>query len=252
MHALGNDFCVFGSPTEKKLPDKDLICKICDRHYGVGCDCAVFVGYSNESDYFMHVYNPDGFEAEICGNALRCSAKYVCDSGYFSKKHLNVQTRAGSRNVLVEKSAITTEIGIPHIEKASTINIAGINIPFVSVSLGNPHCVVFVNELTNDEFNFLGRRIENHPNFPEGTNVEFAFVSSNGSIEMRVWERGIGETLSCTTGSCACFAVAKHLGFEEDTCDVIQPGGTLKVISNEDGYLSVTGNCTTVFKGQLI
>ncbi len=252
MHAMGNDFCIFGSPTEKKLPEKDLICKICDRHYGVGCDCAVFIGYSEVSDFYMHVYNPDGYEAEICGNALRCSAKYVCGNGYFSKKNLNVQTKAGIRNVVVGDEKITTEIGIPKIIESTFINIAGINIPCVSVSLGNPHCVIFVNKLSNDEFSFLGKSIENHPFFPEGTNVEFIRIISDDLIEMRVWERGIGETLSCTTGSCASSAAAIYLGNSSKELTVIQPGGDLTVITNDDGLMSVTGSCTTVFKGSLI
>ena len=252
IHAMGNDFCVFGSPFDKNVPDKEFICNICDRHYGVGCDCAVFIGRSDVADYFMHVYNPNGFEAEICGNALRCSAKYICENGYFKKRNFAVQTNSGIKNVSFGEDGITTEIGNAIVNEVNYINVAGVNIPYVSISFGNPHCVVFVKELTDEDFAFLGKSIENHPNFPFGTNVEFAYISNQNTIEMRVWERGIGETHSCTTGSCACVAAANHLGHSFTECDVIQRGGTITVYTDENGIMSVTGDCTTVFKGTLL
>ncbi len=251
MHALGNDFFVFGNPYDKSIPSENLIRRVCDRRYGVGCDCAVFIGRSDIADYFMHVFNPDGFEAEICGNALRCSAKYVCENGYFKKRNFTVQTISGIKTVLVNENDITTEIGKPTINEANCINIAGVNIPYVSVSFGNPHCVIFVKELSDDEFALFGKSIEKHPHFPNGTNVEFAYLSNPNTIEMRVWERGIGETYSCTTGSCACVAAANYLGRDCSKCDVIQHGGTITVITDENGSMSVTGDCTTVFKGTL-
>jgi diaminopimelate epimerase len=251
MQALGNDFCVFGSPADKKQPDAEFIRALCDRHYGVGCDCAVFIGHSETADYFMHVYNPNGFEAEICGNALRCSAKYVCDNGYFTKRLLNVQTKSGVSKVSVVSDSIITEIGTAKIIESDFLNIAGIGIPFVSVSLGNPHCVIFVKNLSDEEFAFLGKSIENNPRFENGTNVEFAFISSPDSIEMRVWERGIGETMSCSTGSCACVAAANHLGKDFNKCDVIQQGGTITVTVNENGSMTAIGDCKTVFRGSL-
>ncbi len=252
MHALGNDFCIFGNPNEKTLPEKALIQHISDRHYGIGCDCAIFIGHSASADYFMHVYNPDGFEAEICGNALRCSAKYICDNGYFKKRNFSVETNCGLRNIFVEGDIITTDIGIPTVMEKSFLNVGGITVPFVYVSVGNPHCVVFVRGHSDEEFSFLGKNIENHPHFPNGTNVEFARISGEDTIEMRVWERGIGETLSCTTGSCACVAAANALGYSFEKCNVIQPGGTVTVICIENGLMKVTGECTTVFKGTLL
>lgn len=252
MHALGNDFCVFGSPFDKTLPDKELIQSICDRRYGVGCDCAVFIGNSERADYFMHVYNPDGFEAEICGNALRCSVKYVCENGYFKKRSFAIQTNSGIKKASVTESCIHTEIGKPIVNEIDHINVAGVNIPCVSVSMGNPHCVIFVKELSNEEFLLFGKSIENHPHFPNGTNVEFANILNDDTIQMRVWERGIGETYSCTTGSCACVAAANSLGHSMQFCNVIQHGGTITVVKDESDIYSVTGECTAVFKGNIL
>lgn len=252
MHALGNDFCIFGSPIDKTLPDKELIKRICDRRYGVGCDCAVFIGKSDFSDYFMHVYNPDGFEAEICGNALRCSVKYVCDNGYFKKRNFYVQTNSGIKKAIFAKDGIITEIGKADVIESSFLCIAGVNIPYVSVSLGNPHCVVFVKSLSDEDFLMLGKAIENHPRFPNGTNVEFARVIDENTIEMRVWERGIGETFSCTTGSCACVAALNLIEGKLLNRSVVQHGGNLLIEVDDTETMSVTGNCTTIFKGTLL
>ena len=252
MHALGNDFCVFGTPNDKSMPDKKFIQSLCNRHYGVGCDCSVFVGWSDEADYYMHVFNPDGFEAEMCGNALRCSAKYVCQNGYFKKRNFSVQTNSGIRQVSVNENDITTEIGKANLNETGYVNVAGINIPYISVSLGNPHCVIFVKELSDEEFVLFGKGLENHPRFPNGTNVEFARISDPDTIEMRVWERGIGETYSCTTGSCACVAAANHLGHGFAECKVKQRDGTVTVSTDDNGNMTVKGGCETVFKATLL
>lgn len=250
--ANGNDFCIFGSPSTRKPPDKTTIRKICDRHYGVGCDCAIYIEYSKSADYFMHVYNPDGFEAEICGNALRCSAKYVKDNGYFSKSALVVDTNCGERKISINDYGITVEIGTPTILGTDQIIFNHEMIPCIFVSMGNPHCVLFVNELSNEDFLLYGRKLENHPFFPNGTNVEFAKIINEHTVEMRVWERGIGETLSCSTGSCACIAAANALGYNFKECDVVQLGGTNSVIIDNNNCMKITGECTTVFKGTFI
>lgn len=251
IHSLGNDFVIFGSPAQKTLPDKDFIKLLCDRHYGIGADCAVFIGSSQHADFFMHVFNPDGFEAEICGNALRCSAKYVTEKGFFKKRNFVAETLSGMRSLSVSNGKIRAEIGAPRVESKGNIEVCGVHFPYVSVSLGNPHCVILVAGLRDDEFSLYGSRIENHPMFPNGTNVEFAAISSGGKIAMRVWERGIGETLSCSTGSCACVAAAIEQGCIADTYDVYQPGGVITV-NCENNNMYITGECTSVFKGELI
>lgn len=252
MHALGNDFVIFGSPARKTLPKSETIRFLCDRHYGVGADCAVFISYSSRGDYFMHVYNPDGFEAEMCGNALRCSAKYVTDRGYFKKRTLTAETCSGLRALKVDNNNVTAEIGKPLILKEGTLSVSGVQLPYTSVSLGNPHCVIFASSLSNDEFTYFGSSVENHPLFPEGTNVEFASVTDSSNILMRVWERGIGETLSCATGSCACAAAAEFNGMCGSTVFVHQTGGTIEVNTRECGNMFICGECVSVFKGNII
>ncbi len=252
MQSLGNDFVIFGSPARSSLPSKSLIQHLCDRHYGVGADCAIFIGASKQHDYFMHVYNPDGFEAEMCGNALRCSARYVTDRGYFAKRALTAETNSGIRNVSLQNHNVCAEIGKATILNNGILNIADVNLHYSYVSMGNPHCVVFLTDLTDEEFNIFGPAIETHSDFPNGTNVEFASINDDNNITMRVWERGIGETFSCVTGSCACVAAAIECGHCNRNVAVHQIGGTVNVETRECGNMFVTGECLTVFKGELL
>ncbi len=252
IHSCGNDFIVFGSPSSIFVPDRELIVGICDRHFGIGADCVICITKSIGHDFFMHVYNPDGFEAEICGNALKCSGKYISDCGYLKKKIYSCETRSGERMITINGDDITAEIGKPEISDRGTLEVAGVHFSFVSVNLGNPHCVVFVNGLRDDEFRFFGSEIEKHPIFPEGTNVEFASIRDDNKILMRVWERGIGETLSCVTGSCACVAAAMT---DRENCgnsfSVVQAGGIIDINVRDDGCMYTTGKCETVFRGTL-
>lgn len=252
MQAYGNDFIVFGSPSAESLPNKEHIKKICNRRYGIGADGAVFIQKSLKADYFMHIYNPDGFEAEMCGNALRCSAEYVRQIGYFSKRTITVETKSGIRSVKFENNVITTEIGRPCIIQKGELRISGISLPYTYVNIGNPHCVLIVPALNDDEFNYLAPLIEQNEIFPNGTNVEFVIPSSDSTLLMRVWERGVGETLSCTTGSCVCAAVAHEEGICDKNVTVQQTGGDIRVNIRECGNTFVSGECKTVFKGELL
>ncbi len=251
MHSMGNDFVVFGSPYNTALPDKNVLTHLCDRRCGIGADCAIYIGKSKQFDYFMHVYNPDGFEAEICGNALKCSAKYVFDRGYYKRNHLFAETLSGTRRLSVLNDSVHAEIGKPYILQQGTLDICGIPLPFASVSVGNPHCVVFVSKLTDDQFYTLAPSIENHPSFPNGTNVEFANIINENNIEMRVWERGIGETLSCITGSCACVAAANALAPCGCKVSVHQRGGIAEITIDKNGNMFNNGKVSTVFTGTI-
>ncbi len=251
MQAMGNDFVFFGSPSATILPDCELIKNICDRHYGIGADCAVFIQKSKNADYFMHVYNPNGFEAEMCGNALRCSAEYVKQSGYYSKQSLTVETKSGLRAVKHIGQTITTEIGKAHIIEKSTLQFFGISLPYIYLNIGNPHCVIFVPAINDEEFNHFASMIENSECFPEGTNVEFVIPLKENVFFMRVWERGIGETLSCTTGSCASAAAALNENLCGHNVQIEQKGGTVNVNIRECGNIFVTGECKSVFSGDL-
>lgn len=252
MHSMGNDFVVFGSPSTTKPPDDKMISLLCDRRYGIGADCAVFIGKSKYNDYFMHVYNPDGFEAEICGNALKCSAKYVIERGYFKRNQLFAETRSGVRELYVDGKFVSAEIGKPRIIQQGCLDLYGVALPYSFVDLGNPHCVVFLSQLTNEQFFAFGPFIEKHQEFPNGTNVEFANIIDANNIEMRVWERGIGETFSCITGSCACVAVANHIGICDSNVSVHQRGGIADIKIDKNGSLSTKGEVSTVFTGKII
>ncbi len=252
IQALGNDFVIFGSPNQQIMPTQKQIKHICDRHYGVGCDCAVFISKSNNADYFMHVFNPDGFEAEICGNALRCSAQYISECGYFKKKSLSAETLSGTRSIRIDQSSVTTEIGKANIISKGQMNVHDSLLDYTYISMGNPHCVIFLTYgLNDDEFTHFGKAIEHHPLFPDGANVEFICITDNNRIVMRVWERGIGETKSCSTGSCAAVAAAIDEGLCSNSVQVYQPGGMIEVETRECGNMFITGKCKTVFKGDI-
>lgn len=252
MQSMGNDFVVFGSPSSAKCPNADKIAQLCDRRYGVGADCAIFIAKSKCNDYSMHVYNPDGFEAEICGNALKCSAKYVTERGYFKRKQLFAETLSGTRELYIEGNCVNAQIGTPRIIENGCLDLYGMSLPYTLVDMGNPHCVVFLSQLTNELFLLLGPFIEKHKNFPNGTNVEFASIIDEHNIKMRVWERGIGETLSCITGSCACVAAASYFGICENEVSVHQRGGIADIKIEKNGCLTTKGEVHTVFTGKII
>ena len=249
LHADGNDFVFIGSPSQSFRPSEKLIQAICNRHYGIGADCAVIIQRSKTADYYMRVFNPDGFEAEICGNALRCSAEYVRASGYIRHTSLTVETKSGIRCIKTDNDSIITEIGHALIAEGGTLFISNTPIPYHFVNIGNPHCVIVTNTLSDEEFYFFSPKIETNERFPQGTNVEFVSIVSENEINMRVWERGIGETLSCTTGSCACAAVANALYHCSRNISVNQKGGTTRVNILECGNIFVRGKCSLVFTG---
>ncbi len=252
MESLGNDFIVFGSPSNATLPNKNLITRISDRKYGVGADCVICISSAKDADFGMHVYNPNGFEAEICGNALRCTAKYIADNGFYKKRTYYVATNSGIRALVNNNDNITVEIGHADILKNGILEVCGKTFEYFSVSVGNPHCVIFVSSISDELVYYFGRAIENHPLFPNGTNVEFANIISDDEIEIRIWERGIGETLSCSTGSCAVVEAARHQLKIAPFVRVKQPGGIIEVETKSCGNMFITGRCNTVFKGNYL
>ena len=250
LHASGNDFIVFGNPYISTPPDPDLIVILCDRHYGIGCDKAVCITSSSTADYFMHVFDPSGREIEFSGNALSCSAKYVTDCGFYKKRSFSVETPCGVRSVKMDNSDITVEIGTPTVIEKSALNISGVSLPYYYVTVGSPHCVVFLTYGLDDrEFNYFGSTIAKHPIFPNGVNVEFACLTSNNRIIMRVWDRGIGETSSSSAGSCACAAAAQTESLCGNIVQVYQQGGIITVETNNCGNMFTTVNCKTIFSG---
>ena len=251
MHGLGNDFVILDSKDIAETLSHVQIQQICDRNFGVGCDQLVVLYPSENADIFVRFYNPDGSESAACGNATRCVADIVMNE-------LNAQscavetdggvlpcTRAPNGLITVDMGAARDlqdiEIEKPPLKEA------------VSVDMGNPHCVFFVDDVENFPVEVLGPKIENSPLFPNRTNVEFVQLLSDGSLRQRTWERGAGETLACGSGACAVAAAAMHKGFVPGHSAQIElNGGTLSIEQRaHDGHLLMTGPVAYVFDGAL-
>jgi len=268
MHGLGNDYIVIdnrgGELSEEELPD--LAIKLCRRRVGIGADGLLLVCNSRIANAKMRIFNPDGTEAEMCGNGIRCFAKYCFENG-IAKKVILVETLAGIKEsyLKVEGGAVTfvrVNMGSPCFE-AEKIPIIGngtfINKPLnvdgkilmaTALSMGNPHCVIFVNNIDNYPVNVIGPKVENHKLFPKRTNVEFVQVISRKRLKVRVWERGVGETLACGTGACASVVAAKVLGKVEEEAIVELPGGKL-IVEYKGNVVFMEGPAEKVFEGKI-
>lgn len=269
MHGLGNDFVVAAAESPPDRPD-ELARRICDRRFGVGADGLVFILPSARADVRMRIWNADGSEAEQCGNAIRCVAKYVYEWGIRSAEELTIETLAGVCKVRLDVAngrvrRVRVDMGEPVLSGpdiptliagerivGETLEAAGRSFRFTAVSMGNPHCVVFVDGLDSVELDVWGPAIERHPLFPNRTNVEFAVVNGRREIEVRVWERGAGPTLACGTGACAVLVAAVLNGLADREATVALPGGDLRVEwSESDGRVYMTGPAEAVFEGEI-
>ena len=267
MHGLGNDYLYFDGYAEN-LDHYDLAelsRLLSDRHFGVGSDGIILVLPSDKADFRMRMFNSDGSEGEMCGNGIRCFAKFVYDRGLTTKAQLEVETEAGIIRpaMTVEDGKVTwvrVDMGQPRLTRgqipmtgdteasaqAVTIELPGKSYVGHCVSMGNPHCVIFVEEITDAQVLGDGPLLEVHGLFPRKTNVEFAQVLSPTEVRMRVWERGAGETLACGTGACAT-AVAAHLaGYCGREVTVRLRGGDLRIEWLTDDRVMMTGPATTV------
>lgn len=265
MHGIGNDF-VFINGSQLKVPNiKKLAKALCDRRFGIGADQLLILGKSRKADFSMKIYNADGSEVGMCGNGLRCLAKYVHDKKLTTKTEFSVETPSGVQQVkILSKTKIRVDMGVPLLKgKDIPANLSGriINRPvrvdgkefrITCLSMGNPHCVLFVDEPKTFAVHKYGPIIETHHIFPKKANVEFVKINSSTEIEMRVWERGAGETLACGSGACAA-AVASFLNnHTERSVRVKLPGGVLDIEWNrEDGHVYMTGAAETVFQGEI-
>ena len=275
MHGIGNDFVVIGALDDLPLPEEKLsefARFVCDRHFGVGADGVIWILPSQVADFKMRIFNPDGSEAEMCGNGIRCAAKWFYDRDYAKGKAVQVETLAGIKTVWVQEEngeavAVTVDMGEPifapslvptslgegseAIEVPLSVEGAGTYI-VSAVSMGNPHCVVFVNDVDNFPVETIGPRIEHHPAFPKRTNVEFVQVLSRNEMKVRVWERGAGLTLACGTGACASLVIASRTGRTDRKAKVHLPGGTLTIEWRDDGRIYMTGPAVEVFRGEFV
>ncbi|MBD2862627.1 diaminopimelate epimerase [Paenibacillus oceani] len=272
MHGLGNDFIVIAG--ESRLPDNaaSLAVSCCNRFFGIGADGLVFVLPSDRADFMMRIMNSDGSEAEQCGNAIRCVAKYVYDNGLTDKTELAIETiGAGVQPVRLQVQdgkavSVTVDMGIPVLNGLSVpttvdrnpvvdypVEIDGVTFRFTAVSMGNPHCVVYVDDAAGFDLYRWGPKLEQHPLFPKRVNVEFATVRSREYIDMRVWERGAGPTLACGTGACATLVASVLRGASGRRAVVSLKGGDLEIEwAEEDGRVYMTGPAVTVYRGTLV
>lgn len=238
MHGIGNDFIML---ERRHLPngvdDKKLARFLCDRNFGVGADGIIIVDFakSADADFAWDYYNSDGSEAEMCGNGMRCFAKYVFEKGFTDKETFTVLTKAGIIVPLIEKDGtITVNMGVPKLPKSlkEKIIIDKTEITYTYIEIGNPHCVVFLDKAkyeSNDFFLKYGPQIEKHSLFPNGVNIEFANILNKNEISCKVWERGAGPTLACGTGACAVLIAANLLSLSEINAKINLPGGSLKI-----------------------
>ena len=269
MHGAGNDY-VYVNCFEEKLPsDLAAIAQaVSDRHTGIGGAGLILICPSEKADARMRMFNADGSESEMCGNGVRCVAKYVYDHGIATKDELEIETGRGvlklqmfAENGLVEQVRVnmgepileaalipTTFEGTPPLNVA--LNVGGKNLNVTCISMGNPHCITFVDEVTDDWVHGVGPQIEVHPAFPNRINAEFIQIVSRSEMIMRVWERGSGETQACGTGACAAAVAAVLNGHTDRTVLCHLPGGDLTLEWAETGEVYMTGPAVEVFQGE--
>ena len=271
MHGAGNDY-IYIDGTKEHMTDAGKWAKrLSDRHFGIGSDGVVLILPSDTCDFRMKMYNSDGSEAEMCGNASRCIGKYVYDKKLTKKKTITLETKAGVKTLELivkndEVSAVKVDMGEPcfeshripvtiekNIVKDYPIEIEGNTYSVTALSMGNPHTVIFIDEdLANYPVHKIGPLLEKHPIFPQKANIEFARVITPDQIQMRVWERGAGETLACGTGACATLVAAALAGRSNNIATLQLLGGTLQIQWNkENNHVYMTGPAVTVYEGEI-
>ncbi len=267
MHGLGNDFVVIDATNQSVRLTREQVKFIADRHFGIGCDQLLLVEAASQPDvdFRYRIFNADGDEVEQCGNGARCFARFVRDRGLSDKNEIRVETSSGTLVLRVEPDEqITVNMGIPLFEPEQIPFQAGAraeeyvlqlddgSVTVGVVSMGNPHAVLLVDDLEYAPVAGLGAEIESHPRFPKRVNVGFMQVVSRGFIRLRVFERGVGETLACGSGACAAMVVARQRGLINDKVTVALPGGELMIRWEGGGNpVIMTGPANKVFEGQI-
>lgn len=272
MHGCGNDY-IYVDGSREQIPEKEkpeLVKRLSDRHFGIGGDGVIFINPSREADFEMEMYNMDGTRAEMCGNGIRCVAKFVYDKGLTDQKSISIIScgKVKYLDLNVENGKVSTvkvNMGSPML-KAEEIPVIADGEEVISdrievgeeiyemtcVSMGNPHAVVFVDEVSSLELEKIGPLFENHVRFPSRINTEFVKVLDQDTIEMRVWERGTGETLACGTGACASVVACVLNGLTKEQVTVKLLGGNLQIQWDRGNNLVyMTGPASTVFEGEI-
>lgn len=268
MHGIGNDYIYINCMESEPERPEELAREMSDRHFGVGGDGLVLILPSRVADLRMRMFNSDGSEARMCGNASRCIAKYAATHGLTDKSSISLETLSGVKVLLINRGAdggvesVTVDMGTP-VLKASEVPVKAPGetleeamietscgtVRLTAVSMGNPHGVVPVDSLESIDFDRLGPELECHPMWPDRANIEFVEVETPRSVKMRVWERGTGETLACGTGACATVAALHRAGLVERDVTVHLRGGDLQISLAPNGHVLMTGAAEEVFEG---
>ncbi len=270
MHGCGNDYVYVNLFEEKLENPASVSIKVSDRHFGIGSDGLITIGPSEKADFRMRIYNADGSEAEMCGNGIRCVAKYVYDHHLTDNTEITVETGAGVLTLILYPEngkvqqvrvdmgePILTPAEIPVVAEgdkviAEPIEVGGKTWNMTCVSMGNPHAIVFVDDTANFELEKYGPLFENHERFPKRTNTEFVQIISRTEANMRVWERGSAETWACGTGTCACVIASILNKKTEDKVLVHLRGGDLTIeYDRATNHVFMTGPATEVFTGEI-
>lgn len=267
MHGLGNDYILVDN-RDGKLKEETLgkiAQRLCRRRFSVGADGLLVLSNSSAADAKMRIFNADGSEAEMCGNGIRCFAKYCFEKGIVNNTELKIETLAGIKNIKLKLEngkviSVTVDMGQPVLDRRlipvqgegrcinEELRVDDLTYRMTCVSVGNPHCVIFVNDVESFPVKTVGPKIENHSLFPKRTNVEFVQISGVDKLKIRVWERGVGETLACGTGACAAVVAANLLHKVGDRCTVSLLGGDLDIQLRDD-RIFMTGQAEKAFEG---
>lgn len=270
MHGLGNDYVCINCFREKVEDPPGFARALCDRHYGIGADGLILICPSKVSDFKMEIYNSDGSVAGMCGNGIRCLGKYVYDYRLTGKETLSIETKSGIRNMHLhiqdgKACGAMVDMGVPRLnahsipilsEKDLVINdpieVQKKNYRMTGISMGNPHAVIFLEEINGISLEETGRELEFHPRFPERANIEFCHVTARDRMEIRVWERGVGETLACGTGACAAVVASVLNDLTDEEVIVKLLGGELSVRwDRKVNHVFLEGPAVKVFDGVL-
>ena len=270
MHGIGNDY-IYINMFEEKIDDVTAAAIfLSDRHFGIGSDGLVLIMPSEVADFRMRMFNKDGSEAEMCGNAIRCVGKYVYDNKMTSKETVSIQTQAGIKTLILIPGregieSVEVNMGPPVLEPAKIpvlcdkdicvdemIEVNDKRYHFTAVSMGNPHCVIYQDGIDSLDLERIGPLFETHKIFPKKTNTEFVEVISRNELKMRVWERGAGETLACGTGACAVLVASVLNDVSDRDAKIKLLGGDLLIRWDEtDGNVYMQGPATKVFEGEI-
>lgn len=257
MHGIGNDY-VYVNCLKNSIKNPEIFAKFAsDRNFGIGSDGVILIDKSNKCDLKMRIFNYDGTEAEMCGNGIRCVGKYAYEKGLVKKDVMTIETLAGVKIVKLNiKNGyvidVTVNMGTPILEGKRKLKIQNKLFNITCVSMGNPHAVIFVDNVDNIDISKYGMLISENSMFPNRTNVEFVEIVDKNTLKVRVYERGAGETLACGTGACASIVAANEEGYVTKNVEIILKGGVLKVEWNKsENNVYMRGPATIVYEGQI-